>query len=462
MKVSRFRLVALLVLFVLQLRATPVRAAYSGPEARTGQEVPESPAEILLGSIADPQLSEILREVLDRNPDVATLEAQARAARQRPPQVKALPDPMAGVTAYLLSPETRVGPQRVMASLSQKFPWFGKLSLREQAALYDAAAVRARVEARRLEVLTEARTLYYEIAFLDSHARITREDRETLAHYEELARTRYASGVGLQQAVVKIQAEITKDDTHLLDIAKRRVNMLARLNALRDRPDDRVLGAVRLPVLGEVALDDAVLRARGISGRPEVGAADAEIARADTGVALARKDRDPDVTLGLTYALVGGREDPAGRAMPPPDNGQDVLGISAAVNLPIWRSKLAAGVEEATESRSAASERRRQVFTRIHRAVDDLVGRIPLIQEQLRLFDDVLSLQAEESLRSAESGYAAGTADALDLLDAERILLEVRTAAERTRSDYAIAVARLEGAVAGPIRPSKPGQGESP
>ena len=78
----------------------------------------------------------------------------------------------------------------------------------------------------------------------------------------------------------------------------------------------------------------------------------------------------------------------------------------------------------------------------------DLARRIPLIAEQLALFDDILTVQAEESLRSAEAAYASGTAGALDLLDAERVLLGVRIAAERARTDLAVAAARLEGVAA--------------
>ncbi len=71
--------------------------------------------------------------------------------------------------------------------------------------------------------------------------------------------------------------------------------------------------------------------------------------------------------------------------------------------------------------------------------------------EQVELYDNVLIVQASQSLRSAESAYASGTANALDLLDAERVLLQVRIAAERVRSDLDIAYAQLEGVIAGPL-----------
>ena len=429
----------------------PPVATENGAETDARRQTAD-PAAAITAAIADPTLSALLREVLARNPELARLEAAARAAEQVAPQVKALPDPTAALTAYLLTPESRVGPQRLMASLSQRLPWFGKLGLREQEAAYAAATARAQLAARRLELVTEARRLYHEVGFLDARAEIIRLDRATLARYEELARTRYASGVGLEQAVVKIQAEITKDDTRLLEIAQRRATVVASLNALRDLPQAAALPPVGLPEIHEVELDPEALRSRALAQRPELAAAAAVIEGAATRVELAHKDYSPDVTVGLTYTLVTGRDDAAGKANPPPDNGQDVLGLSGAVNLPIWRSKLDAGVEQAVQQRLAAEEARRATVAAIDGALGDLEARIPLVWQQLRLYDDVLVVQAREALRSAESAYAAGTVNALDLLDAERVLLDVRTGTARTRADYAIALARLEGAIAASLQ----------
>ncbi len=146
---------------------------------------------------------------------------------------------------------------------------------------------------------------------------------------------------------------------------------------------------------------------------------------------------------------------------PPEDDGQDVLGVTAAVNLPIWRHRISAGVQESVESRTAAEESRRQVMTGIRREIDDLTSRIPLIWSQRRLIQDVLQVQSRESLHSAESAYAAGTINALDLLDAERVLLDVRIALQRSAADYAIALARLEGAIGAPLDDAKGGGGDT-
>jgi outer membrane protein, heavy metal efflux system len=418
----------------------------------------QDPATRLAVALPDPAVRELVRDALERNPAVAAAAARARAARHQAPQAKALPDPMVGVTGYVVPPETRVGPQRLMASLSQRFPWFGKLSLREEAALRRADALDAAVEAQRLALVTDVRRLFYEIAFLDAYRGVVETDRQTLIHYEELARARYASGAGIEQGVVKIQAEITRDDNRLLEVATRRATMVASLNALRDRPQGAPIPPLALPrtTLAPPPTLEA-LRERALQARPELASADAEIGRADALIELARKEYMPDITLGATYTAVGGRTDPAGMLQPPPDNGSDVFGISASINLPIKRGKLKAGVEEAAETRLAAVERKRDVTTMIDQALGDLAERVRLSGEQVRLFERVLVIQAEQSLRSAEAGYAAGGLNSLDLLDAERVLLEVRTGTKRARADHAVALARLEGAIGGPLGPETEG-----
>ncbi len=428
--------------------ARPARSADEAPPAVADQD---SAADRLAAALP-PSVAPLVAEVLERNPDLARLRAAAESAAARAPQVRALPDPMAAVTAFLLTPETRVGPQEAAATLSQRFPWFGKLELREREALYRAAAARAELETRRLILVTEVRRLAYELGFLVEQERIVENDRATLVHYEELARARYASGVGLEQAAIKLQAEISKDDNRLLEIAHRRAALVAALNVLRDRETGAPLPDVALtpvPPLPDLMLERLSQSAR--ESRPELGRARALIAAAETGSELAEKDYKPDLTLGLGYTLVGRRDDAPGRLMPPPGNGNDILGVTLGINLPVWRERLAAGVAEATARESEANEALRSITTGIDQALAELAARLPLTRDQLRLFDDLLLVQAEEALRSVESAYAAGSAGALDLLDAERVLFDVRVGAARVRADYLIALSRLEGALGAPL-----------
>ncbi len=414
-------------------------------------ESPATPSDRIVDGISDSELQLLIREVIERNPRVASLRAEAAAKVQKAPQVKSLPDPTASVTWFVLSPQTRVGPQDVTINIAQRFPWFGELDLEEQAAILDAAAAKARVESLILELVTTTRTRYRELQYLRLEEMIVREDRNTLDRFEELSRARYAAGTGLGQAVIKIQAEITRADARLLAIEDRVVEIEAAINRLRDvRASTPVrLGTIFGAFTDELEIES--LRKQAISGRPEVVEATARIDASTARVDISSKKRSPDVFVGLTYGLVGKRDDDAGRLNPPQGNGDDILGLTGGMTIPLWSKSLRAGEEEAAQYKLAAEERRRAVIADIEGSLGDLVGRVPLLRDQIELFERALIPQAEESLISVENAYGAGTANALDLLDAERTLLTVRLGLERIRTDLAVVLARLEGTIAAPL-----------
>ena len=136
---------------------------------------------------------------------------------------------------------------------------------------------------------------------------------------------------------------------------------------------------------------------------------------------------------------------------PPPDDGQDIWGIEGGIRIPIWRHQRHARLEEATAQRSAGEFSRKQIESKIESRIADVTQRLEITWKQLRLLEDLLIVQAEEALESAQAGYIAGTLNALDLFDANHLLFDARTAVARTKADYRIAEAELEGAVGRPI-----------
>src|SRR5262249_21135495 len=97
----------------------------------------------------------VVAAVLARNPDLDAARAAWRAAVAAYPSATALDDPMAG---YALAPLSigsgaRFG-QRI--EISQKLPWPGRRALRGDAALADAEAAGADLEALRLDLAEAA------------------------------------------------------------------------------------------------------------------------------------------------------------------------------------------------------------------------------------------------------------------------------------------------------------------
>ena len=302
------------------LAAVLLTVAWAGTSmAETGQAVSgRAPADRVAQGIADEALRTLVEDALERNPGLRAGFAKARAAAQKAPQVASLPDPTAEATAFLAPPETRVGPQRLMLGYSQPLPWLAKLDLREEAAIHGAVALEYGVQADRLRLVTEVRRLYHELAFLDRSRETAATFLEHLIQHEEVAQARYATGVGSTQAVLKLQAEITRAEQALVDLDLGGAALRARLNSLRDRPAATPVTRGSFPVaIEEAALESGNLAALARSSRPELRAAEAGLDRTETLESLARMASKPDFNVGVTYTLVTPRGDEAARLLAP-------------------------------------------------------------------------------------------------------------------------------------------------
>jgi len=403
------------------------------------------PADHVADGVADRGVQELLDDVLERNIEIAEVSLRLSAAAHRTTTARALPDPRAEVTAFVLPPETRVGPQRFAARVSQQLPGGGKRGISEKAADFQRRALAADLQALRLRVVTETRRLVVEIGYLDEASRVLADDRATLAHFEELARARYASGTGLQMDAIQLQAEMTRLETREAELDARRSDLVAEINRLRDRPG-AAFGSAPVVSIPPLALHWNELREVAMASRPELIGDDARIQRSATMTELATKERSPDFSVGLTYAYVDKRTD-----IDVPNNGQDVLGISGGVTIPLWKTATNAEIEATAQLRLADEAARRRTVAEIERELERLEGRIPEIERRLALLTDVLPIQTEQALTSAEAAYATGRVDALALLDAERVQLDVRLSAARSRADLAVTLVDLEGTIGAPL-----------
>ena len=395
----------------------------------------------------DARLQVFIETALENNPGIRRAFADYRAALQRVPQVSSLPDPMVGVTQYARSPETRVGPQNTMLSISQRFPWFGKLSDRGKVAAKEAAAMEQMYEAKKAEIVRQVKLAYFDLAYIDRALGITEEDLSLLEHFETLAQARYSQGTGLQQAVVKLQAELTRDRNRIEILRRQRTDAEAALNTLLDRPPEMPIESVSLPQPPGIAIAWDHLYETGRLNRPEVKAGFYQIEKTEKSIQLAEREYWPDVTVGAGYVYVAGRQDPAGRMSPPPDNGKDIYNFSVGVNLPIFRRKYDAGVLEASERFLAAREGYRDSINSVEVSIRSVGFRIQTIHTQIQLFETALLPQAEQALRSSEAAYSTGVLGVLDLLDSERVLLDVRLGLAQLRSDYIKSLTEMERAI---------------
>lgn len=390
-------------------------------------------------------LDAMIATALDRNPGLQAAEKRYRSLAVVAPQVSSLPDPMLGYTRWVESVETRVGPQENVFVLSQQLPFPGKLGLKRRMAESDARAAFEEFQAARRDLIYNVKTAYGDLYRIDRSLEILGTYLRLLEDFAQVAATKYATGNGIQAQVLKAHVEISSISVQELNFRKMRKSVVARLNALMDRPAETPVGVAADLDLPEVDLQATHLLQMAKQRRQELRSVEAMIDRAESMRQLARKNYLPDFNLQAMYITI-----PRVNSMFA-DAGKDAFSVMVGLNLPIWLGKRRAAVDEASEMRASQSLRYENVWNTVEAEITDLVFQIQTIRQTLDLYEGGLLLQAESSLESALSAYKTGRLDFLNLLDAERMLLNLRLGYAQEQANYFKQLAALERAVGGDL-----------
>jgi outer membrane protein TolC len=171
---------------------------------------------------------------------------------------------------------------------------------------------------------------------------------------------------------------------------------------------------------------------------------------ADHAVALAKKAYFPDVTVSGTWIDTGDRTGPGA----PSDSGQDAVMAMVSLNLPIWYERLAAGVRQARNRRLAAQADRAQQHRRLGTELARASWRLDDAQRRYDLYKRVLLPKAREAMLAIQKDYASGGSSFIDLMDAQRTLLDFQLILVRARADARIARADIHRLI-GPVDPQR-------
>jgi len=400
-----------------------------------------------------------------------------KAALERVPQVRALPDPKFTYAYFIQEVETRVGPQQQKLRLAQTFPWFGKLQLRGDVAMEEANAARQRYEAEKLKLFYRVKDVYYEYYYLGRAIAVVRANRDLMKYLEAVARTRYKAGATGHPDVIRAQVELGKLDDQLRTLMDLREPIVARLNAALNRPVGADLPWPKAAPEEQIEATDEQILSWLRASSPELKALEYQIAKQRHAIELAKKDYFPDITLAVEYTDIGtiARKEGQGLRAPfaqrsavrlgqgmgdaldainvarsflpgdrPGEAGRDAWVVSATLNVPIWYEKYRAGECEARARHLAAlrswTDRARLLSSRIKQVLYEFRD----AARKIDLYKDTLIPKAKQTLKATEAAFRAGQATFLDLVDAERVLLEFELSYERALANHAQRLAELE------------------
>lgn len=409
-------------------------------------------------------VDEYVAQALAHNPRLQAQRNLVEAAQQRVPQAASLQDPTVGVMGYPFFPhvqQTAAGRMTADLVVSQMVPWFGKLDSQAQAAAAEADMARAELAAAEWDVIEQVKRAYYELYYLQRALAISQTSRTLADDIRRIAEARFRAGAVTQQDLLRAELEIANIDSELIRLRQEQVGSQARLaRLLHASPDTPVRALDALPD-HQVPEDLQALYERALAARPELHVQLAALRKEQLAVDLARLQYYPDATFSFGW---GGMT--TDRAIAPTSDGIDNLSIGALINLPVYRSRLDAGVREA-EARTVAKARDYDALRdQTQQDVKDYFAQVQSQHELLSLFRSEIVPKAEQTLKVSLAAYEAGRVDFLQLIDNWQTLLRYQVAEVRIQAQLHQSLASLERVVAGlpvPLPPAPAGhQGAGP
>lgn len=390
-----------------------------------------------------------LERAIERNPSLAVAEAASRAAQHRIVPAGSLADPRFG---YELSntPRDDLDLRSTPLSgqqfrLSQKLPFPGLLRNRERAARAGTTATVGQLENRRLRVASEVERAWAELGFAQRALVITDRNIDLLRQFTEIAEAKYRVGSGLQQDVLRAQAQLTA----LLQERLRREATIrtaeAALADLLDLPPG--LSFPRTTKLEESSslpqLDTLLSQLADTS--PLLQALAARVEEAEHRRRVAELEGYPDLDMGIGYRI---RRRVTGDRV----EGDDFLSAGVTIRLPLNRTKWRERIAERSALLRRAKAEHRGGRAMLRGAIRTGFADLARADAEVDLVEHGLVPQARQSLESSRSGYEVDKVDFLSLINSQVSLLLADLRLIRAVVDRRIAFTRIEAALGEGIR----------
>jgi len=378
----------------------------------------------------------LVNESLKNNPDILAAKKRWEASLARIPQAKSLPDPAIGV-GFQYTPGSpfqisKTPSQEKMLSFSQFLPFFGKLSLKGKIALVESQMFAAEYKDKELEVINQVKNTYYDLFMNYKEIELKKESLRLLKSIAKVAEANYAVGDIDQEEVYKIDSEIARLNTDLLNLEQGKKAKETRINTLLNRDPENPLG---IPDLKEdITFKDDIrsLYQATLLNQPELMVFSYAIEKNKYAKSLAKRSFFPDLMAQITE-----RGFSTGTIGP--------WDLMLAFTVPLWFwTKQRYEVKEAIANLEEAEAAYKVMQNKAFSDVKDLSTKVAIARNKIKLYKTSLLPILKSSIESSLAAFRAGKGNFMLLVDSQRMLVETQMNYYKALVEYNMNLADLE------------------
>jgi outer membrane protein TolC len=313
---------------------------------------------------------------------------------------------------------------------SQEIPFPGKLRLRAEVAQKEADAETQQYRATTLSVLARLKQAFYRLSHTYLTSEVLERNRELLRILLRTTEERYAVGRAPQPDLLRVQTQLTLIETRLVQLEREQRARTAEINGLLSRPPAAPLDRPGEPEIEPLAFTADQLIEKARRSAPQLARDQKIIERAGTGVTLAGKDFDPDVTLNGGFFTMGSM-------------GQMYV-FRADVKLPVRRSRTRAEIAERTYDLTQAKRSYEAASRSLEAQVQEEYLNAQTAERLAHLYQDTVIPQARLTAESSLAAYENGSIDLTTVLGNYVAALEYEMNYHEQSHEFHLALTRLE------------------
>lgn len=407
-------------------------------------------------ALGDPQLDALVREALRDSPSLAAADARLRQAQAQAGLANAQRKPTLGASAQetgvqipsTLAPPPLGGDLKFSTILMLDFkwapdPWGGKRAQYE-AAVGQARAAEVDAQAARLALSSAVARTYIALAQAFDALDVAGREQARATHLSELSRQRVDAGLDNQLQLRQAESSIATARQQV-QAAQQQLDALRNaLAALLGKGPDRGIDIARPQLLDAPSpAVPAVLPSELLGHRADVVAARWRVEAASRGIDAAKAAFKPSVNLNALVGL-------ASSGLSDLFSSDALLGFGGpAISLPIFdggrlRSTLA---KSDADYDLAVAAYNQALVGALHEATD-AVQAARSLDAQLDSTTQARDA-AQAALELATTRYRAGLGTQLDVLSAQRPLLQLEQQLAALRAQRYVATVDLDTALGG-------------
>lgn len=405
-----------------------------------GEKMPE-----LTGQLT---LRDAMAAALLRNPELARYGYDVRAAEARIVQAGLWPNPELQLEVENFAGSGAlegVDGAEVTLALSQTFPLGGDIERRQELARQQGRLVGWDYEAARIALLAEVTGRYVDVLAAQRQVALAQESLDLTKQVADSIGRRVEAGDA--PAVERTRAAVPVATAKIaLRRAQRSLESARVQLSLTWGSSSPIYVAVRgdLDQMSDLPTLTAISSL--IGQNPEVARWLTEIASRQAELELARAEAVPDLTAGLGFRWFNESDDAA-------------LVAGASIPLPVF-DRRQGDILAARFGIASAKNQQRSVQLRLEATLATSYARMAnAYEEAVALREDAIP-PATEAYKDIRQAFDQGNISFLDVLDAERTLVDLRQQYLDALAEYHGAVAELEGLIGQPLDSVKEAQDE--